>query len=229
MKNITALILFISLSFAAFSQYPTFRIDYKFIVDEAVLQTNKNQVDESQIDLINTATLAQAFQKDGEPIIRIYVNKNLVQANTSIYSKNYEIIDKNKQIITTVFPDTEEYYTHKDIDNGVIEINDNYYLYSELPIKFINNTIKEIAGYKCKLAKIELMNEETPLIIDIWYNEYFPQAYWGEYKYLKKIPGAALEISTSGIGIQATKISPEGRIDIFRIPSGFTQIDPLKE
>jgi GLPGLI family protein len=85
---------------------------------------------------------------------------------------------------------------------------------------------KKIAGYTCKLAKI-IVNEDHTATIHIWYTEDLPQAYWGEYAYLKNIPGAALEISTSGIGIQAYRIKPDGDVNLFKIPSDFSEIKAL--
>ena len=75
-----------------------------------------------------------------------------------------------------------------------MDFGDSIKLASELPIKFVDEQKKKIAGYTCKLAKI-IVNEDHTATIHIWYTEDLPQAYWGEYAYLNNIPGAALEIS----------------------------------
>lgn len=44
----------------------------------------------------------------------------------------------------------------------------------EYPIKYIAGQQKNIAGYACKLAQLNLRHdtpEEDPIIVDIWYTE----------------------------------------------------------
>src|SRR5690606_13691675 len=121
---------------------------------------------------------------------------------------------------------SQQYYINTTPEDKILDLGDSIKLASELPIEFIEDQEKTIAGYKCKLALITAVeDEENQTQIQVWYTESLPPAYWGEYAYLKNIPGAALEISTSGIGIQASIVQPESDLNIFSIPEGYAEID----
>ncbi|MBD1430353.1 hypothetical protein [Sphingobacterium litopenaei] len=226
MKRIFSLVLLFLFSLPSFSQYPTFKIDYKYLVDEAILQQNNKQVDESQLSFISAIIKSLAFQEEGKPLTQIWVNKHFVRAETSLFSNTYELNNKIDQLTFIVYPETKEYYKTDGLNDKLLDFGDSIKLASELPIKFVDGQEKKIAGYTCKLAKI-IVNEDHTSTIHIWYTEDLPQVYWGEYAYLKNIPGAALEISTSGIGIQAYQIKPDGDVNLFKIPSDFSEIKAL--
>src|SRR5690606_5526473 len=121
---------------------------------------------------------------------------------------------------------SQQYYINTTPEDKILDLGDSIKLASELPIEFIEDQEKTIAGYKCKLALITAVeDEENQAKIHVWYTELLPPVYWGEYAYLKNIPGAALEIPTSGIGIQASEVQPEADLNIFTIPQEYTQID----
>ncbi|MCA5006003.1 WG repeat-containing protein [Sphingobacterium bovistauri] len=229
MKIFLLSIVFGVLTSNLFAQSPTFKLNYKFIVDEALLKMDEKDMDETQRTIAATAALAMAFQDDDTPIAQVWVNKNWVKAKASLFSDYYELIDKEKDEYYTIYPNDKSYYLNTTQRDKFIGTETNATFISELPIEFIPNQEKEIAGYKCKLAKITLSDsDENSADLNIWYTETLPQAYWGEYGYLKNIPGAALEISTSGLGIQVSDIHPENDIHLFDIPNDFTLIDTPK-
>ena len=213
MERIFSLVLLFLFSLPSFSQNPTFKIDYKYLVDEAILQQNNNQVDESQLSFISAIIKSLAIQEEGKPLTQIWVNKHFLRAETSLFSNTYELNNKIDQLTFIVYPETKEYYKTDGLNDKLLDFGDSIKLASELPIKFVDGQEKKIAGYTCKLAKI-IVNEDHTATIHIWYTEDLPQVYWGEYAYLKNIPGAALEISTSAIGIQAYQIKPDRDVNL---------------
>jgi GLPGLI family protein len=226
MKRFLALTFSLIFSLTAFCQFPTFKIDYKFLVDSSLFQLDADEMDEKQKMLMTTASLLLAFQDGDKSVAQVWVNKNFVRAKTSFYSDNYEINNKVNNQNIFLYPESQQYYINTSPQDKILDLGDSIKLASELPIEFIEDQEKTIAGYKCKLALITAVeDEENQTQIQVWYTESLPPAYWGEYAYLKNIPGAALEISTSGIGIQASEVQPEADLNIFSIPEGYTEID----
>lgn len=226
MKNIVALTFFFFISLAVLAQSPTFKIDYKFTVDEQLLQTSEEDMDETKKALITTAALALAFQDGDKPIAQVWVNKKFVKAKASLYKDHYEINNKEEQQSIFVYPEMKEYYKSADVHDKVLDLGDTIKLASELPIEFIEGNEKTIAGYTCKLAKINVIEDgSSTTTIDVWYTEEIPSTYWGDYSYLKNIPGAALEISTSGIGIQASTIEATDDRALFTVPEDYTEVE----
>lgn len=227
MKIYLLTIAFSFLSIFAFAQYPTFKLSYKFLVDDSLLQMDPEDMTPSQKTIAETAAMALAFQDGDKPIAQVWVNKTLVRANANLFSDAYELIDKEKDLQYTIFPSSSQYYQAKRIQDDYLEHEDEAITWnSDLPVEFVEGKTKEIAGHKCKFAKIDFGEVEGETIeIHIWYTESIPQTYWGQYGYLKKIPGAALEVSTNGLGIQVFEIVPESDMKIFEIPEEYTQID----
>lgn len=208
-------------------QNQVFKISYKFRVDESLLQIDENETDEAKKTLAATAAVAMMFQEEGKPIAQVWVDKDFVRAKSNLYSENYEITNKKTSETFIVYPSTEQYYINTEPRDKVLELGDDFVLASEMPIEFISNEEKTIAGYKCKLGKVTFSDGENNSVeIHIWYTEAIPNIYWGEYAYLKNIPGAALEISTSGLGIIADQVEIEkSEQSIFAIPETYTQLD----
>lgn len=226
MKIVLTLNFLLFLVLPVFSQYPTFKIDYKFIVDESLFHMDEDELDDEQRMLMTTAALAIAFQDEDKPIAQVWTNKKFVRAKTSLYGDSYEINDKEKNQHIVVYPESQQYHINGDLQDKILDLGESLKLSSELPISYIEGKEKTIAGYTCKLAKITVVvDEDNSATIDVWYAEMLPSTFWGEYAYLKNIPGAALEISTSGLGIQASIIEPEGDLNIFEIPANYEQIE----
>jgi len=226
MKRFLALTSTLLVSLNAFCQFPTFKIDYKFLIDSSLFQMDEDEMDEKQKMLMTTASLLLAFQDGDKPVAQVWVNKDFVRAKTNLYGENYEITNKQNNESIFLYPETQQYYINTTPEDKVLDLGETIKLASELPIEFIENQVKTISGYSCKLAIITAVeDEENQAKIQVWYTESLPPAYWGEYAYLKNIPGAALEISTSGIGIQASEVQPDADLNIFTIPREYTKID----
>jgi GLPGLI family protein len=229
MKNFLALTFSFFITFTAFCQHPTFKIDYKFVVDSSLFYMDEDEMDEEQKTLMTTAALVLAFQDGDKPIAQVWVNKHFVRAKTSLYGDDYEINNKENNQNILIYPQSQQYYINNSLQDKILDLGDSVKLASELPIEFIENQEKNIAGYKCRLAIITAVaDEENEASIHVWFTEALPSTYWGEYTYLKNIPGAALEVSTSGIGIQASNVDPETDVNIFIIPEDYSLIDNPK-
>lgn len=226
MKRFLALTFLLAIGLSGFCQLQTFKIDYKFLIDSSLFQLDADEIDEQQKMLMTTASLLLAFQDGDKPVAQVWVNKDFVRSKTNLYGENYEITNKVNNESIFIYPEIQQYYINTTPQDKVLDLGESIKLASELPIEFIENQVRTISGYSCKLAVITAVeDEETQAKIQVWYTESLPPAYWGEYAYLKNIPGAALEISTSGIGIQASEIQLEADLNIFTIPQEYTQID----
>lgn len=233
MKNILSLVAIILFSLNSFAQQnPTYKIEYRFVVDPKLMELSEEDLNESQKVLLAAVMMIQVFQEDDKPLAEVWGNKEFVKAQSNLSSNQFELTDKKNNIQYLVYPASTQYYKNERPENvplalaEELENSDN-----ELPFEFTDQT-KEIAGYTCKLAKMIFEEEEapnTPITLEVWYTEKLPSVYWGEYYYLKNIPGAALEITTMGIGISADKVAIDNSPNLFDIPDHYTQIEsPLE-
>lgn len=204
---------------------PTYKISYQLLVNKDMV-SSEDSTDES---LAIAILLAFAEKDKDKPIAEVWTNTDYVKARTSLQTGSYEIMDKKNGISSLVYPETEEYFTTTQYQDKFIDLGNDIIGASELPIEFTQQE-KVIAGYSCKLAIINVDTEEESTTLHIWYSPELPTTYWGEYYYLKNIPGGALEISTSGVGIVANDITIVKDKNIFDIPKNYTLIEaPVSE
>lgn len=237
MKKILSLAFTLGLSFhLLFAQSnPVYKINYKFLIDQSILEINPDtETDEAKKVLASTAAMMLLFQDENLPVAEIWLNNEYVRSATTMLGENYEIINKITLSSTEVYPYEKKYIFKEDgADEKTIYLGDKNILSSALEIDFSDKSRKEIAGYNCKLAKIHFaVDQQTNTDLIIWYTEDLPNLYWGEYAYLKNIPGAALEISTSGLGIIASEVEKSSDPDddiLFMIPEDYEQVESLAE
>lgn len=229
----TLLLFIISNSFA---QSKLFKIGYK--LDMSKLAESDADSEDGGLSVEILKGLAEAFASDDTPQIQAWVNKEHIRVETKIITDQTQITNKTTGESFLVYPETESYseteaatdkLLAEEFEGEVVAIDA-----SEFPIRFVDGRTKVIGGYTCKLAILtvdlgeyaEMMAEtdETPEI-EIWYTEEIPPLYWGEYNYLKQLPGAALSIYTFGIGIAASQVE-EVPFDasLFEIPEGYSLV-----
>jgi len=157
-----------------------------------------------------------------DDFIQTWVNNNFIRIMTKGNEDTVQLIDKKNHSSTILINSLEQYvniYNNAEEEATFLE-------FSPSQIKLIPNEKKTIAGYPCKLAKIEITNDysDEPTVLDIWYTEKIPPVYWGDFEIFKKLPGAALEVNISGTGIEATLIQAE-EIDesLLSIPENFEE------
>src|SRR5690606_37755596 len=139
------------------------------------------------------------------------VNKDYIRATNGILVEHYEKVDKKNDIRIMVYQSLESYH--------MSELESSPSLAYDYDVKLFPGEEKNIAGYTCKLANIELVEDVNQKYeVSIWYTEAIPSIYWGEYAYLKKVPGAALQISTLGLGIVADSVNITNDESVFVIP-----------
>jgi len=96
-------------------------------------------------------------------------------------------------------------------------------------IKLVPNQTKMIAGYPCKLAKVEIPISEDNAensTLSIWYSDKLPVAYWEGFDLFKKIPGAVLQLTTPlGMNMIAQNIT-DSQLDEkdFIVPEDYEQV-----
>jgi len=222
-----------------FAQEKLFKIDYKLDVSEELL-ANSDTSDNFSLAMV--AALAQAFADDDKPQIQAWVNRDFMRVETSGLGESIQITDRKNEKSYLLYPSMNMYTETTDATDKVSinDVGDNILITSaaDFPIRLVADTSKTIAGIPCKLAVMDVdLGEYTAQLpgdakIEIWYTETVPTLYWGEYAYLKNIPGAALSISTFGIGIQASQVMQiDFDASLFEVPedyelqeSGMTEI-----
>ncbi len=221
MKNILSsiVILILTVNQVIAQKNPIHKITFSFLVEESLLAIDpESETDEVKKELAMAAAFALLFNADDKPIAEIWVNKDYIRATSGILTENYEIVDKKNDIHNIIYPSLESYHiSHPESSPSWVH---NY------DVKLIPGEEKIIAGYTCKLAKIELTEDiNQKYEVSIWYTETIPSIYWGEYAYLKKVPGAALQISTLGLGIVADTVNIANDESVFFIPENYQQVD----
>lgn len=223
MKNILSsiVILILTINQVIAQKNPIHKISFSFLVDESLLAIDsQTETDEVKKELAMAAAFALMLTADDKPLAEVWVNKDYIRATNGLLMEHYEIVNKKNDIRTVVYPSSET-YTITDSESDPNFTHD-------YEIEFIAGEERIIAGYKCKLAKIELGEDSNQKYeISIWYTEAIPTIYWGEYAYLKKIPGAALEISTLGLGIVADSVNITNDESVFVIPENYQQVDDI--
>lgn len=230
-RSIFALLLSFSFS-TVFSQEKLFKIDYKLALSSETL-TQADTTEDNSLALLSA--LAAAFVEDDTPQVQAWVNQNFIRVETQgiTQTNQIQITNRNTEDSYILHPSMQAYTKTTDATDkvNIHETEDDIAVTStaDLPIRFVADTSKTIAGLPCKLAVLEFdsdefdaaLTEDTKL--EIWYNESLPSLYWGEYAYLKNIPGAALYIGAFGIGIEASAVN---EIDfdpsLFEIPEDYT-------
>ncbi|MFZ4861831.1 WG repeat-containing protein [Sphingobacterium sp. Mn56C] len=164
--------------------------------------------------------------KDNAVFLKAWTNKNAFRVVPLEESNGIYIANRAQQTAHVLMPTDETYAT---VYDGTEEDE-----WANLTVDFVPNSSKKIAGYTCKLAKISIPSDEdtdedaaaveADREIHIWYTTEVPNLYWGEFSFLKRIPGAALELTTDGNGIVASKVVQDNLPDsAFEIPADYTE------
>ncbi|MBD1420689.1 WG repeat-containing protein [Sphingobacterium chuzhouense] len=227
------LALLFSFSFlTVFAQEKLFKIDYKLALSSETL-TQADTAEDSSLALL--AAMAAAFGEDDTPQVEAWINQNFIRVETQGIMQNnqIQITNRNTNDSYTLYPSMQAYTKTIDATDkvNIHETEDDMVVIStaDLPIRFVADTSKTIAGLPCKLAVLEFDSDEFDASLtqdtrlEIWYNETLPSLYWGEYAYLKNIPGAALYIGAFGIGIEASAVHEvDFDSSLFEIPEDYT-------
>lgn len=227
---ISTLTLTLSVLFLFGQPNDTFKISFKFSIAESILNIDpETETDPVKKELAATALMAMMFQNEEKPIAQAWVNNDFLRVNQSLLDDSYQITNKNTGDSYNVYPSTKQYTTTVAASDKLIAFGDAYFEVSDLPIEYIENATKDILGYTCKLAKIKFEAEDQDIELEIWYTEDLPKLYWGEYAYLETLPGAALQITTMGIGIEASEIIKDNDKTIFEIADDYELIESFYE
>src|SRR5690606_36294034 len=177
-RSILALLLSFSLS-AAYSQEKLFKIDYKLALSPQTF-TQADTAEDGSLALL--AALAAAFGEDDTPQVQAWVNPTFIRVETQGLMQNnqIQITNRNTDDSYILYPSMQAYTKTADATDKVHihETEDDFVVTStaDLPIRFIADTGKIIAGLPCKLAVLEFDTDQfdTSLTqdarVEIWYN-----------------------------------------------------------
>lgn len=126
---------------------------------------------------------------------------------------------KNEDKSTILYPSLSKYTIHDEEA-------------ASFSMKLVPGQTKNIAGYPCKLAEIELPNMEDiegNSVLSIWYSEKLPVIYWEGFDIFKKIPGGVLQVSTPlGVDIVAQTVANSQLNDNdFIVPEDYDQVESI--
>jgi GLPGLI family protein len=219
MKKFISLILLVISSQFLLAQEEVYKIDYTLFVDDS-FKSNLQDIDSTNENADLLISMLEGFKN--ESLLSAWVGKEKNKIQSNYLDVWIQLRDTKAKTLVRLDTSNSTYST--------IAYNGEPNLLLK-PVQLSTET-KTIAGQECKLAIFEfdfedMEIEETPKI-EVWYSEKIPQIVWGEYQYLTDVPGAALEISTSGVSFIAKNVSkltvPNS---FFDIPDGYTEVDSL--
>lgn len=231
---LTAVVLSLSV-FASHGQHKVFNIKYAVAVSDELKNIDvETETDSLKQQMAMVALFASMFQDADKPAVQAWVNKDFIRVETNSLYETTQITDKNSDESYILYPSMKQYTATSDASDKIIIDDSNEELVAstaaDFPIEFVEGEQKKILGYTCKLARILISQEGDAQAIEIWYTEQIPSLYWGEYAYLKQLPGAALSIGTSGIGIAASEIKAENlKKSLFELPADYQEIAEFEE
>ncbi len=173
--------------------------------------------------------------EDKSDFIDLWVNDRYIRVEDKSVQHLIELQDLQTKRSFLLSPSTSTYEEITQQKNSIKTLSEagnvNIYDHANYRIIYQDRIKKNILGYNCQKAIIHLPQKETadgsPILdkIEVWYSKDLPQVYWSKFMYLKDIPGAALQISTDGIGISAQEIRIEkpNTLD-FEIPASYQKI-----
>ncbi|WP_104381989.1 WG repeat-containing protein [Sphingobacterium sp. HMA12] len=181
------------------------QINKAFKIDYAIVFTNANQGTEQ-----------------GAPVslYEAYVSNDKIKVVSSADGQeSIFLAKKNEDKSTILYPSLSKYTVHEEEATS-------------FSIKLVPGQTKNIAGYPCKLAQIELPNIEDiegNTALSIWYSEKLPVIYWEGFDIFKKIPGGVLQVTTPlGVDIVAQSVANSQLNDIdFIVPEDYDQVDSI--
>ncbi len=217
MKKLFSIVLLALFCKASLAQQEVFKIDYTIAIDEDLKSEMENA--DSEGESITNMTLSLLEGLAGESVLHAWIGKQNYKIESKIFQQWIQLTDSKAK--TSFRLDTEaQTFTKLPYDDEPDFSN----------IKFDNEQTTMIAGFPCKLAILEVdadpLEDTDPVEVEIWYTEKIPQIVWGDYQYLKQIPGAALRIGSDGLSFEAKTISKEKVAnDYFEIPENYTEAE----
>lgn len=149
-----------------------------------------------------------------------YVNNDKIKVvSTADGQESIFLAKKNEDKSTILYPSLSKYTVHDEEATS-------------FSIKSVPGQTKNIAGYLCKLAQIELPNMEDiegNTTLSIWYSEKLPVIYWEGFDIFKKIPGGVLQVTTPlGVDIVAQNVADSQLNDNdFIVPEDYDQVESI--
>lgn len=220
MKKIFTLLVLVTSFQVSFAQQDVFKIDYTVSIDESLKaeiagsDSIENSMDGLFFDIME--------ELKNQAVMQAWVGKDQYKIQSNFLDTWVQITDNNTHTVVRL-DSANSRFTKLDFESTNMLAG---------PINLENKETAIIAGFPCKLAIMEIESEEEgtePAIVEIWYTEKIPQIVWGEYQYLRDVPGAVLKISTAGASFFAIDIKKiKTPNNFFQIPDNFTEVDDLE-
>ena len=170
--------------------------------------------------IVFTNTDSNTAQEAPVSLYEAYVNNDKIKVvSTADGQESIFLAKKNEDKSTILYPSLSKYTVHDEEATS-------------FSIKSVPGQTKNIAGYLCKLAQIELPNMEDiegNTTLSIWYSEKLPVIYWEGFDIFKKIPGGVLQVTTPlGVDIVAQNVADSQLNDNdFIVPENYDQVESI--
>ncbi len=228
MKLLLSILSFLLLSHYSFSQSQVYKIDYTISLGEELLAAMDQATEEDAAELSNLKAMMQVLE-GGKPAIEAWVTKDFYRLK-SIYTDDWVLVgDKlNKTLYNINYADST--YVKVENPQGIFALDDSEAELEEFNIEFVPGKTEMVAGFPCKLAILtpldyDFSQEEMPSI-ELWYTEKIEPFVWGQFTFLRKLPGAALKLNLGGVNFEATKISLQDvDVQFFQVPAHFNEAE----
>lgn len=152
------------------------------------------------------------------PFIHALINEEYSAISLQSEDGKYSYISKTN--------DAPAYTFLNDEDKTYLNLEHDYEELDIFEIDLSSTETKMIQGYTCKLAVINIPTDEGEYKIQVWYTQNIPNFYLNNFLFLKKVPGAALQIATEDYSIDAFEIVKTTKpLSTFEIPEDYTEME----
>ncbi|MCA5005080.1 WG repeat-containing protein [Sphingobacterium bovistauri] len=152
------------------------------------------------------------------PFIHALINEEYSSITLQNEDGKYSYISKTSEAPAYTFLNDE--------DKTYLKLEHDYEELDIFEIDLSSTETKMIQGYTCQLAIINIPTDEGEYKIQIWYTQNIPNFYLNNFLFLKKVPGAALQIATEDYSIDAFEIVKTTKpLSTFEIPEDYTEME----
>jgi GLPGLI family protein len=212
------------------TKIPAWEITYALALEPLKTDTTAGAAADS-LQLFALAMMeAMSSRKNNDPSLRGYVTTRKIRVETNGFSPSVELGDKTTGKAYVFTRNNKTAYQVQLARPKLLNLppNDSLVVITadDCAINLLPDTCT-IAGLHCKKAVVRVIPLPGEQLIQVWYAPELPALYWGEYNYLKKIPGCALAIQTESNGMLAgIKAATVKKIQVeaarFELPAGYS-------
>lgn len=212
------------------AKIPAWEITYAMALEPLKTDTAAQASADSLQQFALAMMKAMSSRKNSDPSLRSYVTARKLRVETNGFSPSIELGDKTTGKAYVFTRNNKTAYRVQLARPKLMNLppNDSLVVITadNCEVSLLPDTCT-IAGLHCKKAVVRVTPLPGKQLIQVWYAPELPALYWGEYNYLKKIPGCALAIQTETNGMLAgIKAATVKKVQVeaasFELPAGYS-------